>query len=61
MIQLLLFLAVMFPTTAFAGDHINEIMCREVASVLREAVRDGYIKEQEADRIMSRCSLNQKP
>ena len=32
-------------------------LCKEIEAVLWEAVRDGYIKEQEAINIAGNCSL----
>tara|TARA_R110002012_G_C11490218_1_gene596091 strand:+ start:79 stop:255 length:177 start_codon:yes stop_codon:yes gene_type:complete len=51
LITILLLLTTTVPATATPN------LCKEIEAVLWEAVRDGYINEQEAIRIAGNCSL----
>ena len=51
LITILLLLTPTLPATATPN------LCKEIEAVLWEAVRDGYINEQEAKHIAGNCSL----
>ena len=50
-LTILLLITTTVPATATPN------LCKEIEAVLWEAVRDGYINEQEAKHIASNCSL----
>ena len=52
---LVLLLLLSFPVQA--EDHnLTDKQCRELAEILDESVRDGYINKHEAKIIYSHCS-----
>ena len=50
----ILLLLLLFPNTAAAQSYDY---CADIAEVLAEGVVAGYINEQEADEILSRCAV----
>ena len=51
-----LLLILLLTTTASWGTPTQaEVNCQDITDILNEAVKAGYIKEQEANRIEDRC------
>jgi hypothetical protein len=51
-----LLLILLLTTTASWGTPTQaEVDCQDITDILNEAVKAGYIKEQEANRIEDRC------
>jgi hypothetical protein len=51
-----LLLILLLTTTASWGTPTQaEVDCQDIADILNEAVKAGYIKEQDANRIEDRC------
>ena len=57
MIKILLTVLLTIPPTVLIPATATPNLCQEIEVVLSEAVRDGYIKKQEAIKIAGNCSL----
>ena len=57
MIKILLTVLLTIPPTLLIPANSTVDPCQEIEVVLWEAVRDNYIKEQEAIKIAGDCSL----
>ena len=55
MIKTLLLLLLITTPVATNAYEVTPEQCQEIAEILEEAVREGYIKEQAAKDIKSRC------
>ena len=56
MIKTLLLLLLLVSPVSAKDHELTTKQCRELAEILEESVRDGYIKKHEAKTIFSHCS-----